>query len=263
MTDRVLTLSIEVPGTVEEVWEAIATGPGITSWFVPHEVEERAGGAVAMDFGTFGQETATVRVWEPPHRVVFTGPDTDRGPGLAYEWRVESAGGGTCVVRLVNSGFGPGDDWDADFAGMSSGWRIFLANLRLQLTHFRGQRAQAITPTVTAPGPRDAAWRRLCDALGVPADLATGDRLETSGARVPALTARVADVLADDHMRAALLLADAPSPGTGFLAAEGSGEDIMLSVYLYRYGQDGPAEDPWTPWLQEQFPAPTPAASPA
>ena len=32
---------VEVPGTPEEVWKAIATGPGISSWFVPTEFEER------------------------------------------------------------------------------------------------------------------------------------------------------------------------------------------------------------------------------
>ena len=32
---RSVQAEVEVPGTPEEVWEAIATGPGITSWFVP------------------------------------------------------------------------------------------------------------------------------------------------------------------------------------------------------------------------------------
>ena len=32
---RSVQVEIEVPGTPEEVWQAIATGPGISSWFVP------------------------------------------------------------------------------------------------------------------------------------------------------------------------------------------------------------------------------------
>ncbi len=48
---RSIELEIEVPGTPEEVWRAIATGPGITSWYVPHEVEEREGGAALASFG--------------------------------------------------------------------------------------------------------------------------------------------------------------------------------------------------------------------
>jgi uncharacterized protein YndB with AHSA1/START domain len=40
---RSVQVEVEVPGTAEEVWQAIATGPGISSWFVPGEFEERDG----------------------------------------------------------------------------------------------------------------------------------------------------------------------------------------------------------------------------
>jgi len=45
---RSVQVEFEVPGTPEEVWQAIATGPGISSWFVPAEFEERDGKPVAM-----------------------------------------------------------------------------------------------------------------------------------------------------------------------------------------------------------------------
>ena len=38
---RSVQVEVEVPGTPEEVWQAIATGPGISSWFVPTEFEKR------------------------------------------------------------------------------------------------------------------------------------------------------------------------------------------------------------------------------
>ena len=49
--ERSIELEIEVVGTPEEVWQAIATGPGISSWYVPHTVEEREGGAAVASFG--------------------------------------------------------------------------------------------------------------------------------------------------------------------------------------------------------------------
>ena len=52
-----------------------------------------------------------VAAWEPPHRVLFAGAEGDEG--LAFEWLVEARAGGSCVVRLVNSGFGSGAEWDA------------------------------------------------------------------------------------------------------------------------------------------------------
>ena len=40
---RWIQVEAEVPGTPEQVWKAIATGPGISAWFVPSKVEEREG----------------------------------------------------------------------------------------------------------------------------------------------------------------------------------------------------------------------------
>lgn len=74
-TQRSIELDIEVPGTPEEVWRAIATGPGISSWYVPHVVEEREGGAATASFGDGPEMQVPGRVvaWEPPRRIVFDG----------------------------------------------------------------------------------------------------------------------------------------------------------------------------------------------
>lgn len=251
--NRIIDLSVEVPGTPEQVWEAIATGHGITSWFVPHQVEERAGGTVRMDFG-FGEALAQVSAWEPPHRLVFVG-EGERG--LAYEWLVEAGDGGTCVVRLVNSGFGPGEDWDADYDGMSAGWRIFLESLRLHLTHFPQQRARAIIPTAMIPGPHDAAFAKLCTELGVPTDLQAGQRFATSGPGVPTVTGTVQSRQESATTTTYFLLLDQPAPGTAFLTAEGGGDLAGASLYLYLYGPDVAAlPDEWTPFFAERFPQP-------
>jgi uncharacterized protein YndB with AHSA1/START domain len=251
MNDRTrsIELSVEVPGSPEEVWETIATGPGISSWFMPMDVEEHVGGQAIMDFGTFGKESATVTAWEPPRRVVF---ESGGERPLAYEWLVE-ARDGSCVVRLVNSGFGIGEEWDADFDGMSNGWRIFMQNLRLQLTGFRGQRARCAIPTATLPGPKEQAWRTLCDAIGVPTDLVAGDRFETAGS-APALSGRIDGVLRSDMAITYLLVVDAPIAATGFVAVEGMGDKVAASLYLYLYGDGADATaNEWSTWFLSQF----------
>ena len=259
---RTIDLSVEVPGTPEEVWQAIATGPGITSWFIPCDVEEREGGSVTMDFGGYGKETAKVTAWEPPARVVFESIDPAEGEveanRLAYEWLVEARDGGSCVVRLVNSGFGMGEEWDADYDGMSLGWKLFLDNLRLSLTHFPGQQARPVMPVAIVPGPNASAWKALCEALGVSPDLAARDRFETSGAGVPPLSGVIDGAERAEAISSYRLVLDPPAQGTAFVAAEGRGEQIMLSVWRYLYG-DQPVDDPWTSWLAERFPAPEPA----
>lgn len=230
-----IELEVEVPGTPEEVWQAIATGPGISSWYVPHQVEEREGGACTASFGEGPEMQVAGRVaaWEPPHRVVFDGgPDAEHG--LAFEWLVEARDGGTCIVRLVNSGFGHGQPWDDDYDAMSEGWKLFFLNLRLHLEHFAGQTASSCLPSAMWPGPQTAAWAALTSALGVPEHPAVGDRVETSG-DAPRLAGTVVQ---SDSWRMALLL-DEPAAGTAFLAAEGVGDTIGVSVWSYLYGDDG------------------------
>lgn len=239
--NRSIELSVEVPGTPEEVWRTVATGPGISSWFIPHELDERAGGNVVMDFGAFGKDTAKVAVWEPPHRLVLQGRDDDRGGALAYEWLVEARDGGPCVVRLVCSGFGPGAEWDADYEGMTSGWKLFLQNLRLQLTHFRGQvAARTIIPTVLTTGTHDRAWAGLCIAVGIPTDLTTGDRVD--GAL--GLAGVVHHASGGPPVSEYSLLLNGPAPGTAVVTAQGAGDPVVCSAYLYLYGPQADDVDP-------------------
>jgi uncharacterized protein YndB with AHSA1/START domain len=251
-SSRAIDLSVEVPGSPEQVWEAIASGPGITSWFVPHTVEGRAGGQVTMDFGPgYGVATAEVAVWEPPHRLVLR---SEGEQPLAYEWLVEARSGGTCVVRLVNSGFGTGDDWDAQYDGMDTGWRLFLENLRLHQERFPGQAARSVVPTHMLPGGRETAFARVCAALGIPADLDEGAGFRTAGSGVPTLSGTVDRVLRLPRATAYLLVLDEPAPGHGILAAEGTSDAVAVSLYLYLYGERAAQlPDPVSPFLAERF----------
>jgi uncharacterized protein YndB with AHSA1/START domain len=68
---RSIQVEVEVPGTPEEVWQAIATGPGISAWFVPTEFEERDGKPVAakLNFGPGMESRSVVTAWDPPRMI--------------------------------------------------------------------------------------------------------------------------------------------------------------------------------------------------
>jgi hypothetical protein len=143
------------------------------------------------------------------------------------------------VVRLVNSGFGAGEEWDADYDGMSTGWRIFLENLRLHLVHFRGRPARAVIPTAITPGPGEVAWSRLCAALGVATSLAVGDRVEATGTDAPRLGGRVEGVSLTPAVRTYHLLLDEPAPGTAFVTVEGDAEEAGVPGFAGCFGAAG------------------------
>lgn len=262
---RAIDLDIEVPGTPEQVWEAVASGPGITAWFVPARVDGRVDGTVELDFGPgFGVETARITAWEPPRRFVAEVAGEGR-PAFATEWLVEARDGGTCVVRLINSGFGSGADWDAEYDATEAGWRLFLYNLRLYLTHFPGQRCSSVLVNGHADGPVDRAYADLAAALGLPAEAREGERVAATASGVPPL-AGVVERVAPNMLT---LLLERPARGIAFVVSEPAGGGSAASVYVYLFG-DGAAEaaardEPaWRAWMQRHFPmAEAPAGQPA
>ena len=198
---RSVQVEVEVPGTPEEVWQAIATGPGISSWFVPAEFEVRDGKPVAvkLNFGPGMESTSAVTAWEPPQKWASQSDGWVPGsPPIANEWSVEVRGGGICIVRIVHSLFASTDDWDNQLEGTESGWPAFLCTLRIYLTHFRGQRSTMMKWMAPAAGTDAEAWETLTAALGVKG-LSVGQRW-TAPAGVPALSG-VAEYVTQQSVR--------------------------------------------------------------
>jgi uncharacterized protein YndB with AHSA1/START domain len=254
---RYVEAEVEVPGTPEEVWEAIATGGGISSWFVPTEVEEHLGGAVTASFGPGMDSLSTITAWDPPHRYAADSRD-DMGPGdptIATEWIVETRSGGMCVVHVVHSWFASSDDWDEQFEGHAYGWLGFFRILRTYLTHFRGQRCAAFQLMGVAPEPQSEAWKALTIPLGV-ANATVGQRLlTTSGA--PTL-AGVVEWAGQVEWPELLVRLDEPAPGIAHLFALAMGGQVYLTIRFYLYGDQAAAavaraEPVWQGWIEQHF----------
>ncbi len=258
---RSVQVEFEVTGTPEEVWQAIATGPGISSWFVPAEFEERDGKPVAVKF-KFGPDmviSGAVTAWDPPRKFAAEGEGMGGSPPMATEWSVEARAGGVCRVRMVNSLFASTDEWDNQLEGATSGWAGFLNILRLYLTHFRGQRSAIMQITAPATGTDAEAWEALTSALGVKG-LSVGQRWTTPAGVSP--LGGVVELLTEDPYDALLRL-DKPGPGIAALGAVTyPGGQGVVAMNLYMYGDQAAAtvarETPlWQAWFQERFPMPT------
>jgi uncharacterized protein YndB with AHSA1/START domain len=256
---RSVEAEVEVPGTPEEVWHAIATGPGISSWFVPTEVEERVGGTVRASFGPGMDSLSMITDWQPPHRFAADSRD-DMGPNdptIATEWTVEARAGGACVVRVVHSWFTDSDDWDGQFEGHSQGWLAFFRILRLYLAHFRGQPAASFQVMGVAPEPKEAAWAALMGALGL-ADASAGQRVRTTDS-APSLAGIVEWAGQPAWPEELLLRLDEPAPGLAHLAPHPMGGQVYLSLRCFLYGPEAQADvaragPSWQAWIGERFP---------
>jgi uncharacterized protein YndB with AHSA1/START domain len=257
---RSIQVEVEVPGTPEEVWQAIATGPGISSWFVPAEFEVRDGKPVAtkLNFGPGMESRSEVMVWDPPRKWASQAEGWMPGmPPIANEWSVEARAGGVCVVRIVNSLFASTDDWDNQLEGTEHGWPGFFRTLRIYLTHFRGQRSAILQRMASVAGTEADAWEALTTAVGVKG-LSVGQHL-TAPAGVPALSGVVEYVTQNPND--ALLRVDKPGPGVVALGTFNMGGPSMVAMNFYLYGDHAAdtiaREQPlWDAWIQKQFPTP-------
>ena len=256
---RSVQAEVELPGTPEQVWRAIATGHGITSWFVPTEVEEREGGSIKSNFGPGMESVSKITVWDPPHRHVSESQDLGPGaPPVASEWIVEARLGGKCIVRVVHSLFASSDEWDNQLEGWEHGWPDFFRILRLALAHFPGQRAASFQVMGSAPEPKEQAWAALTGALGL-AGAAQGRRVEArSGAlRFAGVVERTGE---EPFAEVLLLRLDEPAPGIGHVFAHAMGGGaVFLSLRLYLFGDAASAtvrrvEPQWQAWMHDKFP---------
>lgn len=250
---RSVEAEVEVPGTPEEVWAAIATGPGMSSWFVPSTSDERVGGAATNNFGPGMESVASIKKWNPPHSFVA---ETTEGPGtVATEWIVEARAGGTCVVRVVHRWFSSSDDWDNQFEGHTYGWLAFFRILRLYLAHFQGQRCSAFQVAAFSKAPMPELWRTLMKSLAIP-----DDRPQVLPTPAAPVLAGIVEKRGDDAHPELLLRLDQPAAGIAHMFAMPMGGQVILSIRLYLYGDAGAAavagaERAWTKWLAETFPS--------
>jgi uncharacterized protein YndB with AHSA1/START domain len=167
----------DLKATPEQVWQAIATGPGIDSWYMGRStVEPWLGGAISTDVGPFVMQSK-VTAWEPGKRLAHRSDETADGRFIAFEYLIEAQEHGSTVLRLVANGFLPGDDWDAEYEAMLRGGQMYFGTLVACLTHFTGRTA---TP-IGAAGPSQLSWTdsraKLCHAMGLAGEPSVGDRV--------------------------------------------------------------------------------------
>lgn len=256
---RWVEMDLIVPGTPEQVWRAMATGPGNTAWFTRTEIEERVGGTLRFDMGAHGISTGEITTWQQPERFGYVEREWSEGaPPVATEVTITARSGGRCVVRMVHSLFTSSDAWDDQVEGFEGGWPGFFEVLRVYLAHFTGRKAATFIAMVGVQPDQQAVWQRLTDALGL-AGANVGDR-RAAPADTPGLAGVVEHVRQDGKQRVLVMRLDTPSPGIALIGTYGMADRTNASVCLFLYGDDADAavasiKPNWENWLRATLPA--------
>lgn len=179
-----------VVASAGEVWDAIATGPGIDSWFMGrNQVDPGPAGSVTTDVGGFAS-TGRVTGWDPPNRFAYRSD----GPGerfIAFEYLIEGRDQSSTVLRLIASGFLPDDDWEAEFEAMTVGGEMYFQTLVAYLDHFGGRFATPVSVTGPLVADWPAAWAALRAGLGLGDQPTVGDQVRLTVPGVPRLDGAV------------------------------------------------------------------------
>ena len=259
---REIRLETEVPGTPEQVWEAIATGPGIASWFVPAELDRARG----------RRDQLRLR------RGLRQGGRRGHRLGAAAPLRLQGPRDGRRPARLRMARRG------------ALGRHVRRAARQLRLR--RGRRLgrdvrrheQGLDAVPRLPAPPHGALRRAALPAGPrPRDDRGRQRRgvgRAHGRPRPARRRRAGRRRRQRPRRAAarrrverftgwgyVLRLEAPAPGYGFVAAEPCSHGNMLSAYLYLYDLE-PADAEreraaWAAWFAARYPAENTAAGAA
>jgi hypothetical protein len=227
---------VELPGTPEQVFDAVATGNGTAGWMFP--TGEGAPSAVGEEFAGH-----TVTALERPSHFAVRVEGED-GWFNSLDYRIERHGSGA-ILRYVHSGVMTGD-WDTQYDGADRHTDFYLHSLGEYLAHFSGRPVVY----VGAEGPADAlgeeAFAAVRSALGIGDDTTVGDRVDVHLSGIGRLRAEV-DYLND--MFVGLRSDDALYR---FYGRGRMGMPVFAGHHLFAPGADGEAaKAAWEAWLSE------------
>lgn len=244
---RRLEKEVVLSATPEEVWEAIATGPGITAWFGLMPIEPRVGAE-----SPFGSVTA----WEPRRRFAARGAEAEDGSTEAFEFLIEAREGGGTVLRFVHSGF-HGDNWETEYEFASRGWAMYFHTLDQYLTYFPSRAATFIEAEGPQASAQEKAWTVLLRGLGLTGNVKPGDQVRLTPDGLAPIEGVVDYVFPEgvvDHATPRFLGVRTTDGLYRFHGRAGLGCSVAVGHHIYSANVDGgEAQIAWHSWLDRLF----------
>ena len=242
-----LEKEIALDASPEQVWHAVSTAEGFSTWFVPHYSDDD--GNIVGDFGSGNESTGVLVEQDPGRRIVFASEND--GAQETLEFIVEGRDESTTVLRLIQSG-DLGEDWQIE--QHSRGWDMFFHNLREYLAGFAGQPVTNVLALNMTSMRSAEVWETFHRELGITADAKVGDKVTaTTPEGLPPIDGVI-------DLKGQGMLGIRSGNGLHRFGGEGADTWGMVNVVHYYYGvhiDRDEATRAWQAWLDRLFPAAT------
>lgn len=133
-TGKRLVVELEIPAPLPDVWNAFATSDGLSTWLFPSATADlRPGGDWLVHFPGGSTGGGTIMSFVPQKEIVLLALAPDQFPHVRAErtravFDFEARGNST-VVRLTQTGWKTGPEWDKAYAYLAAGNAQLLASL--------------------------------------------------------------------------------------------------------------------------------------
>jgi uncharacterized protein YndB with AHSA1/START domain len=134
IAQKQLLIELEIPAPVSAVWEAFSTSDGLSTWLGPNAtVDLRPGGDWLAHFPNGSTGGGTIVSFVPEKEIVLAALAPDQFPHVRAErtravFTFEARGNST-VVRLTQTGWKQGPEWDRAYEYLVAGNAELLSML--------------------------------------------------------------------------------------------------------------------------------------
>jgi uncharacterized protein YndB with AHSA1/START domain len=132
--EKMLRVEITVPAPRAEVWKAFSTSEGLSTWLAPNSnVELKPGGEWMVHFPSGSTGGGNIVSFVPGKEIVISALAPDQFPAVraartTARFELEDHGNGT-LVRLTQTGWKDGAEWDHAYEYLTAGNAQLLATL--------------------------------------------------------------------------------------------------------------------------------------
>jgi uncharacterized protein YndB with AHSA1/START domain len=133
-TEKALVIEISVPAPLSDVWHAFSTSDGLSTWLTPGAVVDlRPGGEWTAHFPGGKTGGGTILSFAPEKEIVIAALAPESFPTVRaerthakFEFR---ANGNSTIVRLTQTGWKSGPEWEKAYEYLTAGNAQLMATL--------------------------------------------------------------------------------------------------------------------------------------